>query len=102
METSYLPVQFVYREIIAEAIDRGTAGKVFYFSSENILESAAGRIVKLEEVPGKGEFITLVAEDADIRIDRIITLFGKPGPAYDEYDAYANACLSCTGGYDID
>lgn len=32
-----------------------------------------------------------------IRIDRIITLFGKPGAAYDEYDAFANACLNCAG-----
>jgi hypothetical protein len=36
-----------------------------------------------------------------IRVDRIITVFGKPGAAFDEYDAYANACLSCTGG-DLD
>jgi hypothetical protein len=33
-----------------------------------------------------------------VRLDRIITINGKPGPAFDEYDNYANACLSCQGG----
>ncbi len=42
-------------------------------------------------------FITLDS-GAQIRIDRIITLFGKPGAAFDEYDAFANQCLSCTAG----
>jgi hypothetical protein len=101
MDTSYLPVQYVYREIIEEQTQKGTTGKVFYFLPDNTVECAEGKIVKLAEVQGEGEFITLYPE-ADIRIDRIITLFGKPGPAYDEYDAYANECLSCTGGYDLD
>ena len=55
----------------------------------------------MEEVNGKGIFITLDTGSA-IRIDRIITLYGKPGAAFDEYDAFANQCLSCTGGYDLD
>jgi len=33
-----------------------------------------------------------------VRLDCIITINGKPGPAFDEYDSYANACLSCQGG----
>ncbi|WP_240452744.1 hypothetical protein [Sphingobacterium sp. xlx-130] len=37
--------------------------------------------------------------DYRIRIDRIITLFGKIGAAYDEYNQYANSCMDCTGGY---
>ena len=101
MDSSYLPVQYIYRELIADQVDKGSTGKIFYFSGENILECAEGRILELREIQGKGEFIILDPE-AKIRIDRIITLFGKPGPAYDEYDAYANACLSCTGGYDLD
>ena len=101
MDNSYLPVQYVYREIIADAIGENRSGKVFYFSADGVIECAGGRIVSLDEIEDMGEFIILDPE-AHIRIDRIITLFGKPGPAYDEYDAYANACLSCTGGYDLD
>jgi hypothetical protein len=100
MESSYVPVQYVYREIIEEEIAKGTSGKIFYFNSGDVVDSIEGRIVKMEEISGKGLFITLDPE-AHLRIDRIITLFGKPGAAYDEYDNFANQCLSCTGGYDL-
>ena len=100
METSYSPVEYVYREVIEEEISKRTSGKVFYFNSEQAVDSIEGRIIKMEEMDGKGLFITLEPE-AHLRIDRIITLFGKPGAAFDEYDAYANQCLSCTGGYDL-
>jgi hypothetical protein len=100
METSYTPVQYVYREIIEEEIAKHTTGKIFYFNSDQVVDSIEGRVIKMEDINGKGLFITLEPE-ASLRIDRIITLFGKPGPAYDEYDSYANQCLSCTGGYDL-
>lgn len=100
METSYSPVQYEYREIIQEQMEKGTQGKVFFFNKDNHVDSVEGKIIGLEDTPGKGLFIAL-DPPAQIRIDRIITLFGKPGAAYDEYDAYANACLSCTGGYDL-
>lgn len=101
METSYTPVQYVYKEVIEEEIAKQTNGKVFFFLKDNVVESAEGRIIKIEEITGKGVFITMDPE-VSIRIDRIITVFGKPAAAYDEYDAYANVCLSCTGGYDLD
>lgn len=99
METSYTPVSWDFREVIDEQINKHTQGKIFYFGKDEFISEAAGSIAKLAEVPGQGMFIELDSR-AQIRIDRIITLFGKPGPAYDEYDAYANACLSCTGGYE--
>ncbi|WP_276371033.1 hypothetical protein [Chryseolinea sp. H1M3-3] len=101
METSFTPVQYVYREIIEEEIAKQTTGKVFFFLNDNTVESVEGRIVEMKEIAGKGLFIVMNPE-FHIRIDRIITLFGKPGAAYDEYDAYGNTCLSCTGGYDIE
>ena len=100
MEASYSPVEYVYREVIEEEIGKRTSGKIFYFNSEGVVDSIEGRIIKMEEINGKGLFITLDPE-AHLRIDRIITLFGKPGAAFDEYDDYANQCLSCTGGYDL-
>jgi hypothetical protein len=100
MENSYSPVEYVYREVIEEEIAKSTNGKVFYFNGEQVVDSVEGRIIKMEEIDGKGLFITLDPE-ACIRIDRIITLFGKPGAAFDEYDDYPNQCLSCTGGYDL-
>jgi hypothetical protein len=97
METSYTPVQYVFREVIQEEIEKRTRGKVFHFLNDNTVESSEGKIIRMEEVPGKGIFI-LMEPEQQIRIDRIITLFGKPGAAFDEYDAYANACMNCTGG----
>jgi hypothetical protein len=97
METSYLPVQYVFREVIDEEIARGSAGKIFYFDPSGNVASLEGTITELQEIAGKGLYIK-VAPEGSIRIDRIITLFGKPGAAFDEYDAYANACMDCSGG----
>ncbi|MGV3509629.1 MAG: hypothetical protein ACO1N7_10100 [Sphingobacteriaceae bacterium] len=101
METSYLPVQWEYREVIEEQISKQTSGKIFYFGQDNTVNSIEGRVVRMEDIPSKGVFIQLDTNE-QVRIDRIITLFGKPGAAYDEYDAYANACMDCMGGYNKD
>jgi|SRR5690606_31769811 len=100
MDNSYSPVQYVYREIIEEEIAKHTRGKIFYFDKDNAVESFEGEIIALNEIPGEGWFV-ITEPLFQIRIDRIITVFGKPAAAYDEYDNYANQCLSCTGGYDL-
>jgi len=99
METSYLPVPWVHREVIEEEIEKGTKGKIFYFAGEKLVDSAEGRIKTMEDIPGKGMFITLEPEKR-IRIDRIITLFGMPAAAYEEYNAFADSCMDCMGGYE--
>jgi hypothetical protein len=98
--TSYSPVSYDFREMIAEDILKKRSGKVFYFDQDDKVESVEGAIVALEERPDEGLFIALEPKSF-IRIDRIITLFGKPGAAYDEYDSFGNQCLACTGGYDL-
>ncbi len=67
-------------------------GKVHFFNYRGQLDDAVG------DVPGinrndNGEFIEV--DGKMIRLDKIITILGKPGPAYEEYDRYANACLTC-------
>jgi len=100
MDTSYLAVEWVYREVIEEEIAKQTTGNIFHYQDDASICSDKGRILKLEETPD-GVFI-LLDSGARIRVDRIITLFGKPGAAYEAYDAFANACLDCTGGYDLE
>lgn len=100
METTYTPVQYVYKEMIDEEIAKQSTGKIFFFDQKGALEEAEGKIEKVEEIDNKGTFIVL-DNGSKIRVDRIITLFGKPAAAFDEYDAYANACMNCTGGDDI-
>src|SRR5687767_55508 len=100
MNDSYTPIAYEYREVISEQIAKGTQGKIFFFNAEGKVDDAEGKVINIDEITGKGMFITL-DNRIQIRIDRIITLFGKPGAAYDEYDAFANACLDCTGGYPL-
>ena len=97
MSQSYLPVQWVYREVIEEQMAGQSTGKIFYFDQEEKVAEATGRIQRMEERPD-GVFIMLDTGE-ELRIDRIITLYGKPGAAYDEYESFANACLDCMGGY---
>jgi hypothetical protein len=97
MDTSYTPVPYDFRETIEDAIAKKLEGKIFFWADGQKVDEQSGRVERLEDVPGKGMFITLDS-GAQIRIDRIITLFGKPGAAFDEYDAFANQCLSCTAG----
>ena len=97
METSYTPVEWVYREIIEEHIEKGTNGKIFFFA-DGLVEELNDSITSMEDRKGEGVFIVLNKGNS-VRIDRLITLFGKPGAAYTEYDSYANACMDCMGGY---
>ena len=100
MKNPYTPVSYDHRETIHDAIQSKKEGKVFFFDSNNQVNDLPGFIQSLDELPGKGLFITMDS-GAQIRIDRIITLFGIPGAAYDEYDAFGRTCLDCTGGYPL-
>lgn len=91
--SDFTPVDFVYREAVEEAILRKQHGRIFYFDDAERLESADGIIVKMEE-ESIGWLIELNTNQR-IKLHRIITLFGKPGPAYDEYDAYSIRCGEC-------
>lgn len=93
MGTDYTPVDFVYREATTEAITRKQHGRIFYFDDNDQLESADGTIVKMQEDP-YGWWIELNNRQR-IKLHRVITLFGKPGPAYDEYDTYSIRCGEC-------
>ena len=97
-KNSYLPVAWEYREMIEEQIGKKNNGKIFYFDEKNKVEETQGRVLEMIEEKDAGMFIVMDT-GFRIRIDRIITLFGKIGAAYDEYDAYANACMDCMGGY---
>lgn len=99
LTTSYLPVPWEYREIIEEQIENQTTGKIIFFCKDEGLCERKGPIREMKDISGEGLFIFVDNGDR-IRVDRIITLFGKPGAAYDEYNAYADACMDCTGGYD--
>lgn len=94
--TSYLPVSWEYRESVEEVINKKTEGKVFFFDANGRVAEEKGVVV---EMIGENAGVFIVLDiGAKIRVDRIITLFGQVGAAYDEYDSYANACMNCMGG----
>lgn len=95
---SYLPVDPDFTDVIAEQIAAKKSGKIFFFNLRGEVDEEAGMVLRMEDRPGEGVFIVLDNGKA-VRIDRIITLFGKIGAAYDEYDAYGNSCMDCNGGY---
>lgn len=97
VNTSYLPVSWEYREVIEEVINKRNEGKIFFFDKNGQVAEEKGIVVEMIEEKNAGVYLILDT-GAKIRIDRIITLFGKIGAAYDEYDSYANACMSCMGG----
>lgn len=96
VKNSYLPVDPVFYDI-AETF-KGKNARVFYFDNNQSLEESNGLLNGIVK-NSSGEFLDIVSGN-NVRIDRIITINGKPGPAFDEYDSYANACLSCQAGYD--
>jgi hypothetical protein len=100
MKDTYTPVPYEYREEIEEQLAKQTSGKIFFFDGEGKVNEAIGRITKNIEIPGEGIFI-VIDDNEKIRIDKIITIFGKPGPAHSTYDAFGNVCFECTGGYEL-
>jgi len=97
-DNSYLPVAWEYREVVAEEIEKKTEGKIFFFDHHDQVAETKGRIVRLTEEKNSGLFIVLNT-GSKIRMDKIITLFGKIGAAYEAYNAYADSCMDCMGGY---
>lgn len=95
---SYMPIVLDFYDIV-ESISKGNKiFKVFYFDPEMEIQESKGIYTGIVK-SGEGEYLDIKNAN-NVRLDRIISINGKPGPAFDEYDACANACLSCQAGYD--
>jgi uncharacterized ferredoxin-like protein len=95
---SFTPIAYVYYEIIEELKSKGIDSIVHFFKAEKEIDSVRGKIeTVLKEKDG--DFL-LMNTGEKVRLDKIITIFGKPGPAFDLYDSYANSCMDCMGGMD--
>lgn len=91
----YTPMDPDYFDTVQLLI--GLHCKVHYFDTGNKVMDATGVVTGLFSPDGFSRYVVLDNEMA-IRADRIITLNGRPGPAFDEYDLYALQCLTCMGG----
>ncbi|RPJ70584.1 MAG: hypothetical protein EHM20_15330, partial [Alphaproteobacteria bacterium] len=86
LNPSFTPVPPDYYDIFAGEQQK-LFTKVYYFGSGSDLEEASGRIIGIEKNDLNEEYMQFDSGDR-ARIDRIVTINGKPGPAYDEYDRY--------------
>jgi hypothetical protein len=91
-EEKYLHVDPDFNEIIASVVAKIPNGKVHFFTAKSQVGLAEGDIGTIEK-SDSGQY--LVVGDDKVRLDKIITFLGRPGPAYDEYDRYANVCFTC-------
>lgn len=98
MKPKYMPVDPGYFELFEEEMKKEEARAIYFaFTDEPELEESHGKITGIQD---DGEGYHLFFENGDrVRLDRIIVINGKPGPAYDEYDSFALAPLTCEGGY---
>jgi uncharacterized protein (UPF0248 family) len=95
-----MPIDSDYTELLESEMAKNNSRVIYFsFSKEPELEESNGKIIKIENIKDEGSFLLFDNGDK-VRLDRIVVINGKPGPAYDEYDAYALAPLTCKAGYD--
>ena len=100
MKPKYMPVDPGYFELFEQEMEKNDARVIYFaFASEPELEESRGKIIKIDDKGQEGLFLLFENGD-EVRLDRIIVINGIPGPAYDEYDSYALAPLTCQAGYD--
>jgi hypothetical protein len=88
----YMPVDPDFLDVLEKERQNSRRLKVFYFVGLETIDSVTGTIERIHE-SGEGSFCSI--DGKYVYLDRIITLNGRPGPAYDAYDAFSNACLRC-------
>ncbi len=99
MIPNYLPIDPDFFELFEDEVAKGEAKVVYFaFTEEPELKEAQGKILKMKSKDKSGYYL-FFENGEEVRADRIIAFNGKPGPAYDEYDAYGLAPLTCEAGY---
>jgi len=102
MIKAYKHIDPDYFELFEEFIGKDDS-RVIYFAptDEPELKEAKGNIRSIDRKDDLGYYL-IFENNEQVRADRIVVFNGKPGPAYDEYDAYGLAPLTCKAGYDDD
>lgn len=98
MQPTYLPIDPDLFELFEKEKENDTT-RVVYFGEGTHLEEVNGKIESVVKKEGNEYFMQFNTGE-EVRVDRIIVYNGKPGPAFDEYDAYALECLTCKAGYE--
>lgn len=93
MTSDFNFVDPVYDEIFAREQEKDFS-RVIYFGEGTALEEAKGKITGTQKNQLNEEYLCFDT-GSEVRIDRIISINGIPGPAFEEYNNYGMACLDC-------
>lgn len=93
MKTDFNFVDPIYDEIFAREQTKDIS-RVIYFGKGSDLEEVKGKITGNQKNDLNEEYMVFDSGEK-VRIDRIISINGIPGPAFQEYDNYGMACLEC-------
>lgn len=96
-QKSYLPVDPDFFDRVEEVSKLNQIIDINFFNAEDKVDGTKDTVLGFFSDDGFEQFLKL-ENHPPIRLDRIITLKGLPGPAFDEYDRYALECLTCMGG----
>ncbi len=83
MKSEYTPVDCLFYDILEAVVIKKQETDISYFSEDGNEHQLHGIIRDIVTLKNKGEYIVL-NNDEKIRLDRIITLDGKTGPAIDK------------------
>ncbi|NLZ96110.1 MAG: hypothetical protein GX921_09860 [Bacteroidales bacterium] len=98
MKPLYLPIDPDFFDMFEKEISKDSI-RVVYFGEGTDTKEVNGKAEAIVNKNSNEYFIKYMSGE-EVRVDRIIVYNGKPGPAFDEYDAYALECLSCKAGYE--
>lgn len=94
---SYLPVDPDFFDRVEEISKLNKEVAINFFNSEDKVDGTKDIVLGIFSEDGFSQFLKF-KNHSPVRLDRVITLKGLPGPAFDEYDRYALECLTCMGG----
>jgi transcriptional antiterminator Rof (Rho-off) len=91
MTYQYVPVSCEFYDEVAVFATEQKTGKIHYFKSleEKVLASAEGPVSDIV-TEHKVEYLTTRRDK--IRLDRVVSIFGRPGPAFEIYQSFGNSC----------
>ena len=93
MKDSYLPVSCDFHDELLGLATKKERIKVYIFNEKGTLDEISG-IIK-DVYTKMGEEFLLIESQSPIRLDKIVTYNGKPGPNYDRLEEMDHDCHEC-------
>jgi len=90
----YMPVDCDFHDQLESHASKKAHIRINYWKNKGEMAQVKSQIKDIYATSQKEEYL-VTHEGENIRLDHIIAINGKPGPAMDEYEDYANACLDC-------